>query len=179
MNQKILILALLMSGSWVAWSEKAKEEKGNLVVKNGDFSDLAGLQEKADGWFAGMPAGWSGVILGETQVWGTIANVSTLSQITPSFVALTQEVGMVSASCEVTLSFEVSEPWRGEPFILGAAIYDAITNVPLAKGDFDKTGSYSVKANIVPSGTRVKIGFWAGTGTPGIDNVKIEVKALP
>lgn len=116
---------------------------------------------------------------GETQVWGTIANVSTLSQITPSFVALSQEVGIVSASSEVTLSFEVSEPWRNEPFTLGAAIYDAITNFPLARGDFDKPGSYSLKANTVPAGTRVKIGFWAGTGTPGIDNVKIEAKALP
>ena len=86
---------------------------------------------------------------------------------------------MVSATSEVTLSFEVSEPWKGEPFILGVAIYDGITEVPLAKGDFDKTGAYSVKANIVTSGTRLKIGFWAGTGTPGIDNVKIEVKPLP
>ena len=179
MKQKILILALLMSGSWVAWAEKAKEGKGNLVVKNGDFSDLAGLLEGADGWFAGMPTGWSGVVDGAYNVRGTVANVSTLSQIRPSFVALTQEVGMVSAASEVTLSFEVSEPWKGEPFILGAGIFDGMTDVPLAKGDFDKTGAYSVKANIVPSGTRIKIGFWAGTGTPGIDNVKIEVKPLP
>ena len=179
MKQKILILALLMSGSWVAWAEKAKEGKGNLVVKNGDFSDLAGLLEGADGWFAGMPTGWSGVVDGAYNVRGTVANVSTLSQIRPSFVALTQEVGMVSAASEVTLSFEVSEPWKGEPFILGAGIFDGMTDVPLAKGDFDKTGAYSVKANIVPSGARLKIGFWAGTGTPGIDNVKIEVKPLP
>jgi hypothetical protein len=41
-----------------------------------------------------------------------------------------------------------------------------------------KPGTYSVKADIVPSGTRVKIGFWVVTGTPGIDNIKIESKPL-
>jgi len=175
MINKIIFLVMLFTGTLPSWSQKPKEgDKGRLAVKNGDFSDLTGLQEGADGWFAGMPAGWSGVIDGVYNVRGMVANVSTLSQIRPSFVALTQEVGMVSASSDVTLSFEVSEPWKGEPFILGAGIFDGITDVPLAKGDFDKTGAYSV-----PAGTRVKIGFWAGTGTPGIDNVKIEVKAIP
>jgi hypothetical protein len=32
--------------------------------------------------------------------------------------------------------------------------------------------------DIVPPGTRVKIGFWAASGTPGIDNIKIESKPL-
>ena len=40
-------------------------------------------------------------------------------------------------------------------------------------------GTYSVKADLIPSGTRVQIGFWAAKGTPGIDNIKIEVKPLP
>jgi hypothetical protein len=93
-------------------------------------------------------------------------------------VAFTQEVGMLSASSEVTLTFEVSEPWRNMDFKLGVAIWDGVTNVPFVKGDFTKPGTYSVKADIVPSGTRVKIGFWAPMGTPGIDNVKIELKPL-
>jgi len=183
MKQKILILALLLSGTWVAWSEKTKEEKGKLQVKNGDFTDLSGLQEMPNAWHAGLPNGWSGVLSDSSNVWndGTgniIANVSTMSQASPKFVAFTQEVGMVSASSEVTLTFVVSEPWRNMEFELGAAIYDAVTDVPLAKGDFNKPGTHSVKADIVPSGTRVKIGFWAAKGTPGIDNVKIESKPL-
>jgi hypothetical protein len=101
-----------------------------------------------------------------------------MSKTSPKFVAFTQEVGMVSASSEVTLEFEVSEPWGNMDFELGAAIYDAITDVPLANGDFTKPGTHSVKADIVASGTRVKIGFWAPKGTPGIDNVKIESKPL-
>jgi hypothetical protein len=186
MKQKILILALLLSGTWVAWSEKTKEEKGKLQVKNGDFTDLSGLQEMPNSWYAGLPNGWSALLSDGCNVWndGTgniIANVSTMSKISPKFVAFTQEVGMVSASSEVTLTFEVSEPWRNMDFELGAAIWDAVTDVTLAKAgsmEIVKPGTYSVKADIVPSGTRVKIGFWAPIGTPGIDNIKIESKPL-
>ena len=174
----LLLPILLLSVSGV-WSEDPKSGSGALTVVNGDFSDLTDLQEGAYGWFAGMPKGWVGVTLDKSNVWKSeqgnfIANVSTLSQISPKFTALTQEVGTVSASSTVTLTVEVSEPWRGAPFVLGAAIYDAVTDVPLAKADCSKSGTHTVKADKIPAGTRVKIGFWAGTGTPGIDNVKIE-----
>lgn len=187
MKQKILILTLLLSGSWVAWSEKAKEEKGKLVVKNADFSDLVGLQEQPNGWYAGLPEGWSGLLSNTFNVWtdgqgNWIANLETMSQVSPKFTAFTQEVGMVPVSSTVTLTFEVLNPWNQSTFELGAAIYDAITDVPLGKAgslEIVKPGTYSVKADIVPAGTRIKIGFWAATGTPGIDNVKVEAKPLP
>jgi len=183
MDSKVLTIAVFMAVAFTAWSEKPKDEKGKLIVKNGDFTDLSGLQEMPNAWHAGLPNGWSGVLSDSSNVWsdGTgniIANVSTMSKTSPKFVAFTQEVGMVSASSEVTLEFEVSEPWGNMDFELGAAIYDAITDVPLANGDFTKPGTHSVKADIVASGTRVKIGFWAPKGTPGIDNVKIESKPL-
>jgi len=183
MNSKILTLTVFMAVALTAWSEKPKEEKGKLAVKNGDFTDLSGLQEMPNAWHAGLPNGWSGLLSDSCNVWndGTgniIANVSTMSKTSPKFVAFTQEVGMLSASSEVTLTFEVSEPWRNMEFELGAAIFDGVTDVDLAKGDFTKPGTYSVKADIVPSGTRVKIGFWAASGTPGIDNIKIESKPL-
>lgn len=180
----LMVLALLFAEGSEVWSEEQKSAPATLTVTNGEFSDLTDLQEGAYGWYAGMPKGWAGTTLDKSNVWkneqgNLIANVSTLSQISPKFVAFTQEVGMVSASSEVTLTVEVSEPWRGAPFVLGAAIYDAVTEVPLAKGDFSKAGIHTVKADKIPAGTRVKIGFWAGTGTPGIDNVKIEAKPLP
>jgi hypothetical protein len=186
MNSKILSLTVFMAVAFTAWSEKPKDEKGKLAVKNGDFTDLSGLQEMPNAWHAGLPNGWSGLLSDSSNVWndGTgniIANVSTMSEISPKFVAFTQEVGMVSASSEVTLTFEVSEPWRNMDFELGAAIYDAVTDVPLAKAgsmEIVKPGTYSVKADIIPSGTRLKIGFWAAKGTPGIDNIKIESKPL-
>jgi hypothetical protein len=183
MNSKILSLTVFMAVAFTAWSEKPKDEKGKLVVKNGDFTDTAGLQEMPNSWYAGLPNGWSGLLSDSSNVWndGTgnyVANLGTVSQVTPKFVAFTQEVGMVSVSSEVTLTFEVSEPWRNMEFQLGAAIFDVVTDVDLAKGDFSKPGTYSVKVDIVPPGTRVKIGFWAASGTPGIDNVKIESKPL-
>ena len=184
MKNSILIIALFILGGFPVWSEKQKEAKGKLEVKNGDFTDLAGLQEMPNGWYAGLPQGWTGLLSDTSNVWNDgkgnmVGNVSTMSQISPKFVAFTQEVGMVSVSSEVTLSFEVSEPWRSLDFQLGAAIYDGVTDVPLAKGDITKTGTHSVKADIVPAGTRVKIGFWAPVGTPAIDNIKIEAKPLP
>ncbi len=183
MNSKILSLTVFMAVAFTAWSEKPKEEKGKLAVKNGDFTDLSGLQEMPNSWHAGLPNGWSGLLSDSCNVWndGTgniIANVSTMSKISPKFVAFTQEVGMDSVSSEVTLTFEVSEPWRNMEFLLGAAIFDGVTDVDLAKGDFSNPGTYSVKVDIVPPGTRVKIGFWASIGTPGIDNIKIESKPL-
>jgi hypothetical protein len=183
MNSKVLTLTVFMAVAFTAWAEKPKEEKGKLAVKNGDFTDLSGLQEMPNSWYAGLPNGWSALLSDGCNVWndGTgniIANVSTMSKISPKFVAFTQEVGMVSASSEVTLTFEVSEPWRNMEFELGAAIFDGVTDVALAKGDFKKPGTHSLKADIVASGTRVKIGFWAPIGTPGIDNIKIESKPL-
>ena len=183
MNSKILSLTVFMAVAFTAWSEKPEEEKGKLAVKNGDFTDLTGLQAMPNSWYAGLPNGWSGLTSDSSNVWkdGTgnyIANLSTVSQVTPKFVAFTQEVGMVSVSSEVTLTFGVSEPWRNMDFQLGAAIFDVVTDVDLAKGDFSKPGTYSVKVDIVPAGTRLKIGFWAASGTPGIDNIKIESKPL-
>jgi hypothetical protein len=183
MNSKILSLTVFMAVAFTAWSEKPKDEKGKLAVKNGDFTDTAGLQEMPNKWYAGLPNGWSGLLRDSSNVWndGTgniIANVSTMSQTSPKFVAFTQEVGMVSVSSEVTLTFEVSEPWRNMDFKLGVAIWDGVTNVPFVKGDFNEPGTHSLKVDIVPPGTRVKIGFWAPMGTPGIDNVKIELKPL-
>jgi len=184
MNSKVLTLTVFMAVAFTAWAEKPKEEKGKLVVKNGDFTDLSGLQEMPNSWYAGLPNGWSGLLWETCNVWndGTgnmVANVMTMSQISPKFVAFTQEVGMLSVSSEVTLTFDVSDPWRGESFVLGAAIYDAVTDVPLGQGEFNKAGAHSMKVDIVPSGTRVKIGFWAPmVTTPGIDNVKIESKPL-
>lgn len=184
---QVLILSLLIAGGNFSWAEKDKQEKGKLVVKNADFSDLVGLQELPNGWYAGLPQGWSGLLSNTYNIWtdgqgNWIANVETMSQVSPKFTAFTQEVGMVSVSSMVTLTFEVLNPWNQSTFELGAAIYDAITDVPLGKAgslEIVKPGTYSVKAEIVPAGTRVKIGFWAATGTPGIDNVKVEAKPLP
>ena len=163
----------------------AQSDEDSLRVTNGDFSDLTGLQERADGWYAGVPAGWSTTVAVEgstnysirREAGEFVANVSALSQTKPSFVAFEQEVGRLDAPGEVTLTFEVKEPWHGHPFYLGAAVYDSLaTTYALATGAFTNTGTHTVVASNVPAGAQIKIGFWTVQGFPPLDNVSIAVK---
>jgi hypothetical protein len=166
-------------------SAPAQSGEGGLSVTNGDFSDLTGLQEQADGWYSGVPAGWTTrmdvdgpvthAIRRETG--DLVANVSALSRTQPSFVAFEQEVGRLEAPGEVTLTFELKEPWHGYPFYLGAAVYDSLaTTYALATGAFTNSGTHTVVASNVPAGTQIKIGFWAVQGFPSLDNVTITVR---
>jgi hypothetical protein len=175
-------LAVLLAGLSLA---SAQSSEDGLSVTNGDFSDLTGLQERADGWYSGVPAGWTTQMAIDGSVTHAIrretgdlvANVSVLSQTQPSFVAFEQEVGRLEAPGEVTLTFELKEPWHEQVFHAGAAIYDALaTSYPLAVGDFKTTGTHMLTASNVPAGTQIKIGFWSVTGFPALDNVTISVK---
>jgi len=49
-------LALSLALPAVVIAESSDE---TLSVTNGDFSDLTGLQERAGGWYAGVPSGWT------------------------------------------------------------------------------------------------------------------------
>ncbi len=159
----------------------AQSSGDGLSVTNGDFSDLTGLQERADGWYAGVPAGWATTVATDYAIrresGDLVANVSALSQTQPSFLAFEQEVGRLAAPAEVTLTFELKEPWHGQPFYLGAAIYDSLaTSYALAFGDFTNLGVHTVVASNVPAGTQIRIGFWAVQGFPALDNVKVAVR---
>jgi len=166
-------------------SAMAQSGDDPLIVTNGDFSDLTGLQEMSDGWYSGVPAGWSAAPSdgGSTnyairkQAGNFVANVSALSRTQPSFQAFTQEVGILPAPAEVTLTFAVVDSWHGENFYMGAAIYDArAVAYPLAAGDFTNAGTHTLVASNVPAGTQVKLGFWTVTGFPSLDNVAITVR---
>ena len=159
--------------------------ENELTVTNGDFSDLTGLQEMANGWYSGVPAGWSSGLSANGPVsyavrreaGDLVANVAALSQSKPSFVAFEQEVGRLEAPAEVTVTFELKEPWHDQPFYMGAAIYDSMAaSYPLASGDFTTTGTHTLTASNVPAGAQIKIGFWGVTGFPGFDNVQISVR---
>lgn len=171
--------------SVLTWAASAQSADDALQVTNGDFSDLTGLQERADGWYAGVPLGWSTTVSVEgstnysirNQTGDFVANVSALSQTQPSFAAFTQEVGRLSAPGEVTLTFELKESWHSPDFYLGAAIYDSMSIAyPLAVGNFTNSGSHTLTASNVPAGTQIKIGFWSALGFPSLDNVKITVR---
>jgi hypothetical protein len=162
----------------------ALAEENPLIVTNGDFSDLSGLQERAGGWYAGVPAGWSAPESSEgttnyavgNQAGNLVANVSALSQTQPSFAAFEQEVGQLPGPGEVTVTFEIKDSWHGSDFIMGAAIYDCLTAIPLAFSDYTSTGTHTLVASNLSAGTRIKIGFWSTRGFPALDDVVVAFK---
>ena len=84
----------------------------------------------------------------------------------------------MSAPGEVTVTFELKEPWHIPEFYLGAAIYDSMSALyPLAVGNFTNCGAHTLTASDVPVGTQIKIGFWSALGFPGLDNVKVTVRS--
>ena len=164
---------------------RAQSDADALSVTNGDFSDLSGLQEAANGWHAGVPAGWATTATsteGSTnyalrrEVGDLVANVAALSQTQPSFAAFEQEVGQVPVPGEVTITFDNKDSWHHPDFSMGASICDAITSVPLAFGDFTNAGTHTLVASNVSAGTRLKIGFWSARGFPSLDNVSISFR---
>ncbi|MEI7864858.1 MAG: hypothetical protein WCI38_05750 [Chthoniobacterales bacterium] len=172
-------------GLSIALLSVTSAEENVLTVTNGDFSDLTDLQQMADGWYAGIPAGWTATASSEgtnnyairNQAGNFVANVSALSQTQPAFAAFEQEVGQLSAPGEVTVTFEIREPWHDPDFLMGAAIYDCMNvSLPLAFGDFTNSGSHTLVASNVSAGTRLKIGFWSVRGFPALDDVVVTFK---
>jgi len=163
---------------------RAAAEENPLIVTNGDFSDLTGLQERANGWYAGVPAGWSAPESSEgttnysvrSEAGNFVANVSALSQTQPAFAAFEQEVGQLPVPGEVKVTFELREPWHDPDFVMGAAIYDCLSSIPLAFGDFTNSGSHTLVASNVSAGTRIKLGFWGARGFPALDDVVVTFK---
>jgi hypothetical protein len=168
----------------VALLRVALAEQNPLVVANGDFSDLTDLQQRDGGWYAGVPVGWTATAATEgtnnynirNQEGNFVANVSALSQTQPVFAAFEQEVGQLPSPGEVRVTFELREPWHTPDFLMGAAIYDCLTVIPLASGDFTTPGSHTLVASNVSAGTRIKIGFWSTRGFPALDDVVVTFK---
>ncbi|MCU0871359.1 MAG: glycoside hydrolase family 99-like domain-containing protein [Pirellulaceae bacterium] len=144
------------------------------TVVNGDFSDLAGLTKGNDGWYSGLPAGWSGS--------GNAYAVSAKTGATPptcnpsQLGFLRQNVGTLANASDVVLTFDVSEPWSAGA-VLNAAILDG-NFIQLAGGDFSAGAAQTLLAKQVPAGTSIVIAFQAAGLTPGLDNVSIAVQEL-
>jgi hypothetical protein len=174
-------LAALVAAFSTCW---AQSDADALSVTNGDFSDLTGLQGMANGWYGGVPAGWETVASTEgstnyairMEAGDFVANVAALSQTQPSFAAFEQEVGQVPVPGEVTITFDNKDSWHDPDFSMGAAVYDALTSVPLAFGDFTNAGTHTLVASNVSAGTRLKIGFWSARGFPSLDNVSVSFR---
>jgi len=150
----------------------ATNAQGHLEVVNGDFSDLTGLTQGNDGWYSGVPNGWTGssnryVINGKSGAKPPICNPSQLGR-------LCQQLGTVEKTGDVVLKFDVSDVFNGET-VLQAAIEDG-DRVRLASGEFTDGDNQTLVAKRVSAGTKIVIVFQATQSTPGLDNVSVTVR---
>ena len=168
----------------------ADPAKCALVVSNGNFQDLTGLTPNAaSGWYDGVPSGWSSSTTSLTFNvinWNSgnlAANLQTLGTPSP-FAPLYQSVGTLDSTGYVTLSFNILG--FSPAYVAAAAIYNATpggspttTWAVLATATYNQTaGSFqTLVAPNVAANTPIAVGFWSGTGAPGLDNVS--VTAIP
>jgi len=158
---------------WVAaWLGLAATGQAELTVVNGDFGDLTGLKPGNDGWYAGMPKGWTG----SEGTYAVNANKGATPPIgNPSQLGrLRQAVGTLDKTADVVLTFDVADVFNGET-VLRAAILDGETN-ELASGEFTDGAQQTLVAKRVPAGTAVVIEFEATESTPALDNVLVTVR---
>jgi hypothetical protein len=138
-----------------------------LRVINGDFKDLAGLTKENDGWYAGLPNGWSGN--GDDYA---VKQYGSNVICNPSRVlGLHQIVGALKTTADVVLTFDVNDVFNGES-VLNAQIRDDKGH-KLVEGTFVHGAKQSIIARRVPSGTAISIHFAATYSTPGLENVSI------
>jgi hypothetical protein len=148
--------------------------QGRLEVVNGDFGDLTGLMQGNDGWYSGMPNGWTGsgddyAVNRKSGATPPICNPSRLGR-------LHQQVGTLEKTADVVLTFDVSDVFNGET-VLKASILDGDQN-QLANGEFTDGDQQTLVAQRVPAGTTIIVLFEAAQSTPGLDNVSVGVREL-
>ena len=167
------------------------QSRAELVVSNGNFQNTSGLTPTAGapGWYNGVPVGWSSSTASLTFNvinWNSgnfAANLQTLGTPSP-FAPLYQSVGTLDSTGDVTLTFNILG--FSATYVAAAAIYNATpggspttTWAVLATATYDQTaGSFqTLVAPNVAANTPIAVGFWSGTGAPGVDNVS--VTAIP
>ncbi|MEY4916362.1 MAG: hypothetical protein RL616_275, partial [Verrucomicrobiota bacterium] len=114
--------SLTIVGVWsVALLGFVATAQARLEIINGDFSDLTGLTKQNDGWFSGLPKGWTGsgddyAVNDKSGATPPACNPSRLGR-------LNQSVGTLEKTADVVLTFDVSDVFNGET-VLKASILD-------------------------------------------------------
>ena len=158
---------VITGGNSLSVTSSVAQVIGSVV--NGNFSDLSGLTSLANGWYAGVPAGWIGPAVDYTVNGSLGTNPPTAN---PSvFGVLRQIVGTLTNTSDVVLQFDNNTAFtNGTPWTLGVAILDESLNT-IASGSFSPGLGQTLVATNVPAGTTVSIQFTAVAGFPGLDNV--------
>lgn len=139
-----------------------------LKIVNGEFKDLTGLVQQNDGWLRGLPAGWSG--MGDDYAINVQRGPSHVCN--PSRIKnLHQQVGTLTQTSDVVLTFDVSDVFNGESE-LTASILDGHDTI-LASKQFTHGSQQTLIAKKVRSGESITISFVATKSTPGLANVTI------
>jgi hypothetical protein len=135
---------------WLAlatWLGLAATVHARLVIVNGNFSDLTGLTRSNDGWYSGMPKGWTGsggdyAVNSKEGATPPICNPSRLGR-------LRQVAGTLEKTADVVLTCDVSDVFAGET-VLKAALQDG-DGKELASGDFTEGTRQTLVAKQVPA----------------------------
>lgn len=146
-----------------------------LAVVNGGFSETTGMSNQGNGWYAGVPRGWSGT-WGDWALNGGVFNVQgqTLANN-----GLSQSLGFLGYLAHVTVNFDYLNTW-GQYGRMSALL---LTNSHVAVSNYyDATvfGPKSMVVSNVPPGTRVSVQFFRDdyNAATGLDNVSVTVKPV-
>jgi VCBS repeat-containing protein len=189
MQKRLKKTRLLLVGSLLVALWGGAASHGNtLSVTNGNFADTNGLTETGGGWLGGVPAGWSTTApdsgyailqLGVTNY----ANLNTLGRSTNGFSPLRQNLGILSSTSDVTISFKATS-LNPNPYYLASAIYST-TNETTPLGLFQTPALIQGPATItysarnVPAGTELFVAFWTlGGYAPGITDVTVSTSSV-
>ena len=159
-----------------------------LGLTNGNFADVSSNTVTGEGWYGGVPAGWTSAAPanGYTVVEsGGIyyANLDTLSEAGgATFSPLRQSLGTVSRTSDVTISFRAASLTPNAAFYVASAIYNAADDNALATlatpAWIDGSATLTYSAQGVPAGTQLYVGFWtSGGASPGITDVTVSITA--
>jgi hypothetical protein len=180
--------SLVTSGPWL-WLRA--DGSSPLALFNGNFDILTGLSGPLSSvWYGGYPLGWtSGVAASDYSVYADsglyYANLNTLGN--SAATSLRQNVGTLDLSSDVTLSFQVSNPFPNSPNnSMGAAIFPAGSTTALATYSLPSLAGVGASTNVmlkalgVPAGTALSVGFWNTGGTaPAVRGVSVTSTPLP
>ena len=174
--------SLVAGGRWI-WLRA--DGSSPLAVFNGNFDILTGMTGPlASVWYGGYPLGWtSGVAATDYSIYANgglyYANLNTLG--TSEATSLRQNIGTLELNSDVTLSFQVANPFPNSlNNSMGAAIFPVGSTTPLASYSLPSLSGVGASTNAVlkairvQAGTAISVGFWNTGGTaPAIREVSI------
>jgi hypothetical protein len=181
------------SGSASVWVDNVSvssvpSEIPPLALTNGNFADVSSNTVTGNGWYGGVPAGWS--TEAPVSDYSVIesggifyANLNTLSQINgETFTPLRQSLGTVATISDVTISFRAASLTPNAAFRVASGIFNAVNDTELARlvtpASINGSATLTYSAQGVPAGTELYVGFLALGGTsPGITDITISITA--